>query len=63
MRMKVVGDYKCHHHLLMVTVAGEKESFVHCKVGEGDAYIAQGFTTFTSAKCEGLVLPYKGRTA
>ena len=42
---------------------GEKESFIHCKVGEGDAYIAQGITTFTNAKCEGLVLPYKGRTA
>ena len=41
----------------------EKESFIHCKVGEGDAYIAQGITTLTNAKCEGLVLPYKGRTA
>ena len=34
----MAGDYKCHHHLLMMTVAGEEESFILCEVIVGDAW-------------------------
>ena len=36
--MRMAGDYKCHHHLLMMTVAGEEESFILYEVVQGDAW-------------------------
>ena len=34
----MAGDYKCHQHLLMMTVAGEEESFILYEVIVGDAW-------------------------
>ena len=34
----MAGDYKCHHHLLMMAVAGEEEHFILYEVIVGDAW-------------------------